>query len=333
MNASGSQHDQEQLVQRRTFLSIAAAATWGMTLQLGGVKAMELLKEPVKLGLIADLHHDLIPDSLQRLQSFAAAAKQEAPAAVIQLGDFALPKQANMEAIKLFNDIHPNSLHVIGNHDTDSGHTKEQCQQFWGITQPYYSANINGLQLIVLDGNEKGSPTHKGGYVSFIAAAQVQWLKTQLEESDSPCVILSHQPLAGPSAIDNASDVQQLLSEHAEKILLAINGHTHIDHMLQVGGVTYLHVNSAAYYWVGGNYRHESYPAEIHAQYKWLSSTCPYRDSLFAFLTIDPINKQVTITGRSTEWVGKSPEELQVPLPEELTFQQHVVPRVSDRAF
>ena len=92
-------------------------------------------------------------------------------------------------------------------------------------------------------------------------------------------IVLSHQPLAGPSCVDNAQVVQSLLAANADRILVAINGHTHIDEFFEIDGVHYWHVNSAAYYWMGSNYKHKNYSPEIHAKFPSQSSTCPYREA------------------------------------------------------
>ena len=41
-------------------------------------------------------------------------------------------------------------------------HTKQQCFDVWGMTGRFYNQRIAGLNLIVLNGIDAGSPTHKG---------------------------------------------------------------------------------------------------------------------------------------------------------------------------
>lgn len=319
--------------ERRCFLkATAAAAAWSFGIDLGPVAAAARLEGEIRIGLIADLHHDLMHDGMERLRAFTDVVKAEKVDAIIQLGDFAYPSEGNREVIDLFNQSHTKALHVIGNHDTDARHTKQQCLQLWGMPSPYYSTSVAGLHLIVLDGNEKGSPTHKGGYVSFIGPEQCEWLKAQLQALEGPCLVISHQPLAGPDAVDNAAEVQGILAEHADRVLMAINGHTHLDALIDVGGVPYLHINSAAYRWVGGNYRHESYSKEIHSKYPWISSTCPYEDSLFAMLRIDPQQQVIELTGRVSQWVGKTPADLGVTLSADVRHGIEVVPQIRDRS-
>ena len=139
----------------------------------------------IQLGLITDLHHDIMHDGYSRLESFMKEVKKSKPDAIVQQGDFAYPMPENELVIDLFNTANANAFHVIGNHDTDSGHTKDQCLEKWGMPSHYYSKEVKGLKLIVLDSNENGSTTHTGGYVSFVGLVQIKWLKEELEATSS----------------------------------------------------------------------------------------------------------------------------------------------------
>jgi predicted phosphodiesterase len=284
----------------------------GAGVPLSGLAAgtLEQLSKPVRLGVIADLHVDLIPDADVRLDSFLQEMAKSKPDGLIQLGDFAFAKKENQNFVDQFNKAHQTSLHVIGNHDTDGGLNKQDCLDSWGMKSAYYHREIGGLHLLVLNANEKGSPSHKGGYPQFIGNAQSDWLRKTLAEIKGPVLIVSHQPLAGPYPIDNAEEIQKIFSKHASRIVLAMNGHTHIDHLVEVGGVQYLHVNSASYHWLGSKYAHESYPPAIHAKYPALKFTGPYQEALFTTLTFDPVSRSITVEKRKTNWVGESPQEL-----------------------
>lgn len=289
------------------------------------------IKAKVSIGLITDLHQDIMHDAEKRLQQFVDEVNKKNPSAVVQMGDFAYPSPKNKSVIDLFNNCHSNSYHVLGNHDTDSGFTKEQCLKVWKMPKPYYTFDVEGIKAIVLDGNEKGSPTHKGGYPSYIGPDQLAWLKNELDSTNSPMIIISHQPLAGVIAVDNEIEIQNLLSNYKDRILLCINGHSHIDQHLHIKGINYLHINSASYYWVGGKYKHQSYSENIHESYPYISSTCPYKDSLFAFLTIDPEKKSVSIKGKKTKWMGKSPDNLGFQIDGSTGINQWIMPEIRNR--
>lgn len=316
---------------RREFIIKAGMITGGI---LAGGLASGFSGSPgpkVKLGLITDLHHDIMHDGEKRLDAFLEYMSGVKPDAIIQLGDFAYPNEKNKTLIEKFNNSNRNSLHVIGNHDTDSGHTKEQCIEVWGMNGRYYSLEVNGLQVIVLDCNDKGSPVHKGGYPSYVGQEQLFWLEEQLRLADLPVIIASHQPLAGTYQVDNAGEIQKVLSKYSGKVVLAINGHSHIDQLVEVEGVSYLHINSASYHWVGGDYKHESYAKEVHESYPWISYTCPYKDPLFALLTIDPSSGAVKVRGRKSEWVGPSHGSLGYESPDGLVPGKEIVPEVRSR--
>ena len=110
----------------------------------------------VKAGLITDLHHDIMHDGAERLEAFLAQARKSNPDFIMQMGDFAYPNDKNKPLIDRFNNAHPTALHVIGNHDTDNGHTKAQCLEYYKMPSRYYTKEINGVCFIVLDGNDKG---------------------------------------------------------------------------------------------------------------------------------------------------------------------------------
>lgn len=290
-------------------------------------------KKTIKIGLITDLHQDVIHNGPERLKAFLEEMSKTKPDAIMQLGDFAYPADKNKEVIDLFNNAHPTRLHVIGNHDTDAGYKKEQCISYWGMPARYYVQQISGISFIVLDGNDKGSPTHKGGYPAYIGPEQVTWLKEQLNTIKGPLVIVSHQPLAGAMAVDNAVEIQEILGAASEKILVAINGHTHVDALLHIQNVRYVHINSASYFWVGSQFKHDNYPADILASHPWIASTCPYKDPLFTTMTIDLHKGKITFKGKRSEWVGKSPEALAFTDKAPLKINEEIVPLIRERSF
>jgi Icc protein len=295
---------------RREFVLALGVTAASISLAAEARARVRLLDKRVRIGLIADLHQDIMHDGEARLDDFLSEMDRVKPDAIMQLGDFAYPSKANKSVIDKFNQAHTTSLHVIGNHDTDSGHTKQQCLDVWGMSERFYHQDIGGLRFLVLDGNDKGSPTHQGGYVKFVGKQQVTWLKEQLRTFNGPIVVVCHQPLAGSSAIDNAKEIQQLLSSHADKVVLCLNGHTHIDDLI---------------------HKHESYSPEVHKNHRSISSTCPYQDALFTTLTFDPDNAAISIQGKESTWVGKSPEDLGIVRNPQITDAEAVAPRIRSR--
>ena len=321
---------EKSISSRRRFLCAAGVVATSIILPNQVMGVLRKIKKPIKLGMIADLHQDVMHDGPARLKAFLDAMKEESPDALVQLGDFAYPTKKNDAVTKAFEKAHSRTLNVLGNHEIDGGHTFDAVAKLWGMKGRYYTENINGLDLIVLDCNEKPK-NHKGGYPAHIGEQQLEWLEKQLKTLKGPILVISHQPLAGTSSIDNAGEVQKLLNSAADKVLLAVNGHTHIDHVDRVGEISYLHVNSASYKWVGGSHRNKSYPAEIHSKFRWIEYTCPYQDSLFTTLTIDPANGRIDVKGRESQWVGKSPSQLGIAAKPDRTDGKEICPKIRSR--
>ena len=316
---------------RRSFIKSTVLTSFSLALPSSILKLWAGQVENLRLGLIADFHRDAIHDSDLRLQTFLEEMNRVEVHAKIQLGDFAIPKPANNSFIAAFNQGNIPAYHVLGNHDMDEGYSKEQAIQSFGMPAAYYAQVIQGVRILVLDGNDPGSPTTKGGYASYIGKVQQDWLNQQLEESKEPVIVISHQPIAGIYTIDNAVEIQNLLSVHSSKIILAINGHAHVDQLIKVGGVSYLHINSASYYWVGEKHRHLSLDANTHVAYPLLAFTCPYADVLFGILTLDRRAKKLTLKGRKSSWIGPSPLELGYAILSPAEQEMYLNPQISNR--
>ena len=318
-------------IDRRSFIKSTFLTSFSLALPSSILKLWAGQTESLRLGLIADLHRDAIHDSDLRLQTFLEEMNRVEAHAKIQLGDFAIPKSANASFIAAFNQGNIPAYHVLGNHDMDEGYSKEQAIQAFGMPAAFYAQVIQGVRILVLDGNDPGSPTTKGGYASYIGKVQQDWLNQQLEESKEPVIVISHQPIAGIYTIDNAVEIQNLLSVHASKIILAINGHAHVDQLIKVAGVSCLHINSASYYWVGEKHRHLSLDANTHAAYPSLAFTCPYAAVLFGVLTMDRKAKKLSLTGRKSSWIGPSPLELGYAILSPTEQEMYLNPQISNR--
>ena len=318
-------------IDRRSFIKSTVLTSFSLALPSSILKLWVGPTENLRLGLITDLHRDIIHDADLRLQTFLKEMNRAKPHAKIQLGDFAIPKKENHAFIEAFNKGPIPALHAMGNHDMDEGYTKEQVIQTFGMPAAYYAMVIQGIRLVVLNGNDPGSPKSTGGYDSYIGKNQQDWLNKELINSKEPVLILSHQPIAGIYTIDNATEIQSILSAHASKIILAINGHAHVDQFIEVGGVSYLHLNSASYYWVGEKHKHFSLDASIHATFPDLSRTCLYAEVLFGILTLDRKEGKLILSGRKSSWIGPSPLELGYGILSKVEQDLYVQPQISDR--
>ncbi len=248
----------------------------------------------IKLGVIADIHIGFVPKAEDRLQAFLDDMSEVDPDGLIQLGDFAYPNAGHQAFVDKINRSNKNVIHAIGNHELDLGLTRDDAKESWGIPHYYYTQELNGLKIIVLDGNDHGSPSYDshGGYHSYVGEKQREWFECELESSELPILVVSHQPLAGKFAVDNAEQMQRILSGYRDKVLVCINGHSHLDQHVVVDGINYVHINSASYYWLGGQVR-----------------LAEYKDPLFTTLVVDPAAGTVTIEESTSRWTDGTPED------------------------
>lgn len=134
------------------------------------------MNRKIKFGVFADLHIDIMPDPLERLEVFLQAAKRENVDFIIELGDFCYPDKnrkcvcpveklpanvknalmvktyADTEKIRdLFNNFEKPSYHVLGNHECDMC-SKKETTEFIGFNgATFYSFDMGGFHFIVLD--------------------------------------------------------------------------------------------------------------------------------------------------------------------------------------
>lgn len=269
----------------------------------------------LRFGLITDVHQDVMHDGQQRLARFIAAMREEKVDFIVQLGDFCVPHERNRGFLAEWNRFEGARHHVLGNHDTDGGYTREQAVAFLGMPARYYRIDHHGIRFLVLDGNDRGGSTK--GYPRFIAADQLEWLKRELEAATLPVVVLVHQPLEGPAGIDNGAQVREVL-ESARRdgrpgVAAVLTGHLHQDYVRRIKGIAHVQFNSASYVWLPGNDRRRVYPEAAHKDHPYLDQVAPYRDPLWAVVTLDPEAGTLAIQGRHSEWVGPDPWQRQAP--------------------
>lgn len=296
---------------RRHFLQTALALSATYTLPLS---AQGTARKKVRIGIITDIHKDVMPDADERLRTFIDVMNRQKVDAIIEMGDFCQPKPANRAFADIFNTFPGPKYHLLGNHDMDGGFKREQVVAFHQMPGRFYSFDLGGYHFILLDGNDRPEGW-KGGYPHYLAPDQVAWLKEDLAKTRLNTFILSHQSLERPTCIDNQEAVRAVLEagkmpDGKRKVAACLNGHWHIDHERVINGIPYLHVNSASYYWLGSEYKHERLSPELAKEFPYVSSTAPYRKSVFTLLEIDPEAGTFVMRGMKSEWMGPSPQEL-----------------------
>lgn len=296
----------------------------------------------VKFGVIADLHHALIHNGLQRLTQFLDAAEKEDVDFIVELGDFHIlayddqtesgkhrrftPAQVHrkFEPLRRFNSFKKPAYHVLGNHDCDY-YDYQTTLQLYEMEHNYYAFHVNGWHFIALDGNymrdEEGNYLHyskgqyfkKKGTLPYINPEQLEWLEKELAQGDEPVVIFSHQPLFDYHAcILNLKDFQDVITRAKAKgrdIKLCVNGHLHVDDLDCVDGTLYYNANAVSSGdWVGKAYAAQRYSDKTEKDNPYLQYIIPYKKALYTFITLD--DEGFHVTPRKGGLVSPTTEEL-----------------------
>ncbi len=286
----------------------------------------------IRFGLCADVHKDVIHDADIRLKIFIDRMDREKVDFIMQLGDFCRPYDYNQGFLDIWNQFQGTRFHVLGNHDTDGGFTREQTLEFWEAKDKYYSFDLGGYHFVVLDGNDKKKQGAAGGYPRYIAEQQAEWLKNDLLKTNSPTFIFSHQSIENAGGVENGQAIRRIIEEANReagfrKVLACFSGHHHADYYAVIEDIYYIQINSMSYEWLGADYKHARFSEEIEKAHPWVSYTAPYRDALYAIVTIRP-EGTIEIDGIQSEWIRPSPSELGVPEQEE---SNKSTPKISDR--
>ena len=275
-------------------------------------------------------------DAEARLRVFIDAVKRDSPDFILQLGDFCCPYEKNRKFLSIWEEFKGPRYHTLGNHDRDGGFAWQQVQDFWGMPHRYYSFDQGGWHFVVLDGNEKKLVNPEPGYPHYVGPEQLEWLRDDLRKTNAATILFSHQSLEDPGGLENRTEVRAVLEEANtaagwHKVGVCLNGHHHIDFQREINGIQYVQVNSMSYCWLGEQYAHIRYSDEIDKTHPAIKYTAPYKESLFASVSLDP-NEGMTIRGRRSEFVGPTPWELGLQEKKGTSLDQNIiVPRISDR--
>jgi predicted phosphodiesterase len=279
----------------------------------------------VHIGIMADVHKDLMPDADARLEKFIAEAQRRNVDLILQLGDFCMADAKNKNFMNIWESFKGPKHHVLGNHDMDKN-SKQEMLEFWKMPVTHYSFDQGGIHFIILDANfiyqdGKFSNYDKANFyladnmISYISDEQIEWFKADLKETKLPVIVLSHQSLWHYQwGVNNRLALQKIMEDSKDKIICCMNGHNHLDFHRELNGIHYIEVNSMSYQWMSEKYKStQRFPKELYEQYKWLPNIAAYKDPLWAFATIDLKKGILKIEGVKSEWVSPSPFELGMP--------------------
>lgn len=303
---------QRQISRRELLLSLGAAGLAASAAAADGGRTVSEPRRAVRFGVIADPHRDLVPDSMERLGAFVEAVERERPSFVIHLGDFCQPKPANLPFLELWNSCDCPRHHVLGNHDMDGGFAREDTVAWYGMPGRHYSWDEGPVHFVVLDGNDPGP--EQSPYYRYVGPEQLRWLEADLATTVLPSIVFSHQPLASArNGVANAEAVRAVLTAAPARVLACLAGHLHLDYAQTLSGIHYVMINSMSYQWLGEAYRHERYGEAVDSAFPWIRCTAPFREPLWAWITLDLDEGTLRVEGRESAWVGPSPDDLGFP--------------------
>ena len=285
----------------------------------------------VRFGICADVHKDIMHDADERLAVFIERASEADLDFIVQLGDFCRPYEQNIGFLGIWNKFQGDRHHVLGNHETDGGFSREESIKFLGSPSKYYSFDKNGFHFIILDGNDVNpSPDKAPGYPRYVGDEQKKWLISDLKSTSYQTIIFSHQSLEG-DGIENRAEIRKILDDENSsagyrKIVACFSGHHHTDYAVEINGINYIQINSMSYSWVGEQYSKVRYSDEIDRKYPYIKYTIPYRDPLYAIAEIK--NGKLTIEGEKSTFVGPGPKELGIQARPD---NDQIVPVISSR--
>ncbi len=314
MISTMTEPDRGALVSRRSFLGGAALGTAAVFLDLPLIGDEPAgAGDALRFGLIADVHQDIMHDAARRVGLFVNALNGAGADFVCELGDFCQPHERNRKFFDQWKRFEGPCHHVLGNHDMDGGYSREETAAYYGMPGLHYSFDLKGVHIVVLDGNDPGGKAQ--GYKRYIAAEQAEWLAEDLARTELPTLIFSHQPLDHGGGIENGAVIRKILetanSESGKKKVMAcFSGHLHQDYARTMNGILYVQINSASYLWLPERFVHKSYSDEIHEAHPWIKHTAPYKDPLWALVTVDLYRGVLAIQGKRTEWIGPDPWKL-----------------------
>ena len=307
-------------MERRNFIKRTMQVGAGLSLPLTMSGFNLKVRDKVQIGMVADVHQDIIHDGYSRIRFFIEEMNKRKPDFIIQLGDFVMPRKRNQPFLDAWNEFEGPRYHVLGNHDMkDFGFTKEQTMEWWQLEKPYYSFDHGDFHFIVLNGNEQNPEPWTQLYPRYIGPEQQEWLEKELVKTSKPTIIFSHQSLESPNGgMANHEELRKILegqktSSGQLKTIACLSGHHHADYVKEINGIPYIQINSMSYKWVGDEFEYQRFGPHVEQAYPAVRKTCPYKDPLYTVLTLDPEAGTMHIEGRETGFISPTPEEIGVP--------------------
>lgn len=252
-------------IHRRNFLNCSSLliASSGIFKLLGAEKFQNIIENSelkIQFGLITDLHHADKPSAGTRyyretIGKFGEATekfKSAKPDFIVELGDLIDAADSVETELKYLKQINcefektcPKRYYVLGNHCVDTLKKQEFLGEV-GQHKSYLSFDSNGWHFIILDAcfRTDGTPYERKNFNwtdSNIPPAELDWLKTDLADTNCNTIVFAHQRLdsAGNHMVKNAPAVRSILEESG-KVRAVFQGHSHKNDIQQIEGITYV---------------------------------------------------------------------------------------------
>lgn len=291
-------------VNRREFMKITSAAAAGLVIGGGGNLfaseeniSQNQRKRTLRIAHMTDVHvqpeknaESWMVKCLHHIQNL-----EDKPDIIFNGGDSIMDSLAQEEdRVRKLWDIWKRVLknecslpivHCIGNHDvwgwvkdksktngTEPLYGKKWVLEIFGMKECYQSFDKAGWHFIVLDSTHD---YEDAAYTAKLDEKQFQWLKDELEKTDSktPVCVLSHIPILCACAFfdgDNektgnwvvphqwmhfdARRIKDLFYEH-KNVKLCLSGHIHLLDRVDYNGITYLCNGAVSGNWWKGSYQ------------------------------------------------------------------------------
>lgn len=223
----------------------------------------------VRFGLITDVHFGPAASFGGKLRKLSHEAGRlterfvqrmnevERPDLVINLGDviedesLEADRQNYRRFVEILSGLEAPVLHVAGNHDFVHL-TAADLRALWGHEGAlYYCRDLGGVHFAILHTLEEKDVAVR------LPEEQLEWLRSDLERAQFPCVVLMHHPasemeLTGNRWFETAPHICRVaerrklrdILEASTKVVAVFNGHVHWNHLDVITGIPYVTLQS-----------------------------------------------------------------------------------------
>jgi predicted phosphodiesterase len=260
-----SEHVQKQRLSRRAFLRNGTLVLTAAALPGAPFDPQHLLGDddkeatPLRVALLTDLHYADKPaagtrhyrQTLDKLAEAAGKFAEQRPDVLVELGDFidaadsveverSYLRTVNRPFAAICKDRH----YVLGNHCVDTLKKEEFLEQV-EQERSYYSFERGGVHFVVLDSCFR-SDGEAYGRKNFhwtdanIPAAELEWLASDLQQSDRQVIVFAHQRLdvSNNHGVKNNAEVRRIF-EASGRVRAVFQGHSHKNELKEIGGIPY----------------------------------------------------------------------------------------------